>query len=314
MLKTLRLSGAKLSLLLHCVLLAFPIFSLAENLEVLVISNDNNPMYQSFIKSLESGLPAGVRSKVLHYQDQIPNDPPRADLIVAIGVKASELATAQAGIPVLAVMIPEMTYESLINQGSRKQIGYSISAIYIDQPMGRQIDFWRAVLPERRRIGLVHTSDARIDIAALRDGIAHRGGSLIEGPVHSEDSLFPALQGVLESSDLLVAIPDSKIYNSSYIRNILLTSYRAGVPLIGLSQSYVDAGALCAIFSTPEQLAEQTSATIISFARTRHLPSPQFPVAFTVAVNAQVAQSMGINLPSIDVIRDRMEGSQWGGQ
>ena len=42
------------------------------------------------------------------------------------------------------------------------------------------------------------------------------------------------------------------------MRNILLTSYRRGVPLVGLSQAYVNAGALAAIFSTTEQLAEQT--------------------------------------------------------
>ena len=60
----------------------------------------------------------------------------------------------------------------------------------------------------------------------------------------SADELYPKLESILASSDVLMAVPDSMIYSSSNIRNILLTSYRRGVPLVGVSQAYVNAGAL----------------------------------------------------------------------
>jgi ABC-type uncharacterized transport system substrate-binding protein len=234
-------------------------------------------------------------------------DVQQADLIIAVGFKATELAASQSSIPVLAVMIPKTGYEEALAKNSPKNSNRKISAIYLDQPWDRQIDFWRAVLPDRLRIGLLHSSDTHLDVALLRQVVAQRGGSLAAQAVHSSAELFTALESVLSNSDVLLAIPDSSIYSSSNIRNILLTSYRHGAPLIGLSPAYVNAGALCAIFSTPEQLAVQASATVISFARTGQLPGPQYPDTYTIAVNQQVARSLGVKLPSQEAIRGLMD-------
>ena len=279
----------------------------AENLKVLVVLSDSSAPYQSFANVLNNSLPALMRTTVLEHPEQLSSNKPQADLIVAVGMKAMEFAAAQTGIPVLAVMIPQVGYEKLMEQASTKKTSRPISAIYIDQPWARRIDFWRAVLPDRPRIGLLHSPDTHLDIALLRQVAVQRGGSLVVQAVRSEDELFPTLESVLISSDVLFAIPDSMIYSSSNIRNILLTSYRHGVPIIGLSQSYVNAGALCAIFSTPEQLAVQASATVNSFARTGQLPGPQYPGTYTIAVNQQVARSLGVKLPSQEAIRRQMD-------
>jgi ABC-type uncharacterized transport system substrate-binding protein len=119
---------------------------------------------------------------------------------------------------------------------------------------------------------------------------------------------------MLNSSDVLLAVPDSEIYSSSNVRNILLTSYRHKVPLIGISQAYVNAGALGAIFSTPEQLAEQAGNIISSFFRERKLPGPQYPASFGIALNLQVARSLGIELDSPEAIRGRMAEAGEGRQ
>ncbi|MEO8343681.1 MAG: ABC transporter substrate binding protein [Gallionella sp.] len=284
--------------------MAAPLLCRAENLKVLVILSDNNAPYQFFATALNNSLPALMRATVLEHPELFSPEM-QPDLIVAVGMKATELAAAQTHIPVLAAMIPRSGYEALLAT-SPKKIPRPISALYLDQPWMRRIDFWRAALPGRHRVGLLHSPDAHIDVARLREEIAHRGGSLITFPVRSPDELFPQLESVLTGSDVLLATPDNLIYSSSNIRNILLTSYRYGVPLIGLSQAYVNAGALCAIFSTPEQLGIQASAMVISFARNRELPVPQYPAAFTIAVNQQVARSLGIELPSTEAIFGQM--------
>jgi putative ABC transport system substrate-binding protein len=297
--------------LLLCLLV--PACCRAENLKVLVALSDNSAPYLSFANELNKSLPAMMQTTVLEHPGQLSTDVPQTDLIVAVGMKATEFAVAQTAIPVLAVMVPRAAYEALLAQASPKKIARSSSAIYLDQPWSRRIEFWRAVLPDRRRVGLLHSPATHIDIARLRQDIAQHGGALVEQPVFSEDELFPRLESVLAGSDVLFAIPDSMIYSSSNIRNILLTSYRHSVPLVGLSQAYVNAGALCAIFSTPEQLAIQTGAAVISFARDRRLPEPQYPVDFTIAVNQQVARSLGIELSSPEAIRNRMGKAKEGG-
>jgi len=295
-----------------CLLVLCPIPCWAEDLKVLVVLSDDSAPYQSFASALNSSLPAMVQTTVLEHPGQFSPDVSHADLIVAVGMKATQSAIAQTGIPVLAVMIPRMGYEDLLAQAAPKKITHSISAIYLNQPLARRLDFWRAVLPDRRRIGLLHTPDARIDVERMRQDVAQRGGSLVDRQVLSAEELFRGLESVLASSDVLFAIPDSMLYSSSNIRNILLASYRLGVPLIGLSQAYVNAGALCAIFSTPEQLAEQASATVIGFARTGKLPAPQYPVSFTIAVNQQVARSLGVAVPSQEAIRIQMDNAKEG--
>jgi putative tryptophan/tyrosine transport system substrate-binding protein len=278
----------------------------AETLNVRLVLSDSSPPYQQFTASFNKALVAS-KADVAVTESQLFNDT-NIDLIVTVGIKATELvASSQTSTPVLAVMIPKASYERLLAQRSPQNPVPSISAIYLDQPWDRQLDFVRAALQDRRRIGLLYSEDTHIDVARLHQDIAHRGGSLIARPIRSAEGLYSSLESVLEDSDVLLAIPDSAIYSSNNIRNILMTSYRYRIPLIGLSQSYVNAGALCAVFSTPEQLAEQASNAAILFARTRQLPGSKYPVDFTIAVNQQVARSLGIELPSPEAIHNQMD-------
>jgi putative ABC transport system substrate-binding protein len=292
--------------LLLCLFVAAPNSCLAENLKVLVLLSDNSAPYQSFAIALNNDLPASMRTTVLEHPEQLARDLPQADLIVAVGRQATELAATQKNTPVLAAMIPRLGFEELLVQAREKKTSPLISAIYIDQPWARQFDFLRIALPDRNKIGLLYSQNSHIDIASLHKDITQRGGFLVTQMIRSPDELYSGLESLLASSNVLLAIPDSLIYNNSNIRNILLTTYRRGDPVIGLSHAYVNAGALAAIFSTPEQLAAQTGTTVISFAQTGQLPEPQYPVSFSIAVNQQVARSLEIKLSSPEVIRNQM--------
>jgi putative ABC transport system substrate-binding protein len=242
-----RLIGGMLLFLL----MSAPVFCQTENLKVLVVLSEQSAPYQSFAEVLKKALPA-LQITVLKNTENF-TDVPTVDLLITVGMKASELAATQSKISVLAVMIPRAGYENILSHLPAISPLRLMSAIYLDQPWARQIAFWHAVIPERRRIGLVFTQNANMELTSLQHEVEQRGGSLMLKQVHSNEELFPALESILMNSDVLFAIADSEIYNSSNIRNILLSSYRHGVPLIGLSQAYVNAGALCAIFSTPEQ-------------------------------------------------------------
>lgn len=291
--------------LLFCTTVLLTTAAQAGTLNVRLILSDSSPPYRQFAASFNQALAAGNADVVVTESQTISDS--KTDLIVTVGMKAAELAANQTGTPVLAVMIPKLGYEELLAQITPQSPARNISAIYLDQPWNRQLDFLHAALPNRHRIGLLHSPNTHIDVARLRRDIADRGGSLVAQPVRSTERLHSSLENVLDGSDVLLAIPDGMIYSSSNIRNILLTSYRRGVPLIGLSLSYVNAGALCAIFSTPEQLAEQASSTAILFSRTRRLPGSQYPAAFTIAANQQVARSLGIEWPSQEAIRSQMD-------
>lgn len=284
-----------------------PFSSYAGDLSVLLVLSGSEAPYQSFARTFRQDLPANIHVSVLEHAEVFSKDDQNNDLIVTIGANAGDWVVTRTSKPVLATMIPSQMYAELLAKRPRLR---QLSAIFIDQPWKRQVSFLRAALPERKKFGVLYSREMHFDKAELRRLLAKHGAALIDKSSDSDNTLFDDLESILPGSDVLLALPDDAIYNSNNIRNILLDSYRHKVPLVGLSQSYVNAGAVCAIFSTVEQLAEQARAAVISFANTRQFPEPQYPTTFTIAVNQQVARSLEIALPSPEAIRRQMDNAK----
>lgn len=279
----------------------------ANDLQILLVLSDNSPPYQAFSHTFTQNLPASIKTRVLQTPNELAGNQAAADLIVAVGMKATEATTLQFATPILSVMIPRGGYEAFMAGLPAQKRAQNLSAIYLNQPWDRQLDFLFAVLPERRKVGVLFSSATQKDIGRLREEVTGYGGTLIAKAVYSDSTLFSDLEKVLQSSDVLLALPDSAVYSSGNVRNILLSAYRLHLPLVGWSQGYVNAGAIAALFSTPEQLAEQAAATVLAFSQTGRWPGSQYPDTFTIAVNQQVARSLGIDLKSDEEIRARMK-------
>ncbi|MFA7282886.1 MAG: ABC transporter substrate binding protein, partial [Sterolibacterium sp.] len=230
----------------------------------------------------------------------------KADLILSVGVKAAEAVAGKTRTPLLAAMIPHNRYPDL----AAKQQLAQISAIYVDQPWSRQAELIRAALPERSKVGVLYSQATRLDLNDLRKQLEIRGATLVARQIGSSARLFEDLEDILARSEVLLAVPDSEIYNSNNIRNILLTSYRHGIPLVGISQAYVNAGALCALFSTPEQLAVQARTMVIAYAQNRSLPEAQYPAMYSIAVNQEVARTLGDAIKPAELLRKEIDKSK----
>ena len=275
----------------------------ADELRVLMVLSDSTPFYLSFAKDFSQNLPPDIRVDLLQHAEDF--DAQKTDLIVSVGVRAAYRVAEKSAQPLLAAMIPSKTYADLrtLKQGE-------ISAIYLDQPWRRQVNLLHAVLPERKRIGVLYSASQ--DIPALKSELALHHDTLIARHLGGGNTLSVDLDDVLGQSDVLLAVPDSEIYNANSIRNILLTSYRRGIPLVGVSGAYVRAGALCAIFSTPEQLAVQADSATAAYARTGRLPVAQFPIQYSIAVNRAVARAFGLAIEPDDAILLQVRKSSGG--
>ena len=94
-------------------------------------------------------------------------------------------------------------------------------------------------------------------------------------------------------------------------QSLLLTTYRANIPVIAFSHAYVRAGALAAVYSTPEQIGQQTGEAILRLNQSGswNLPKPQYPKYFSVSVNSQVARSLGLEIESEQVLVEKLKSS-----
>lgn len=292
-----------------CLLALMPAPCWAENLRILLVLSDNGTPYQALAQHLKQNIPKTAQLIELNAIESRLKSDSQPDLVIAIGMKAMQSAIASKATAVLGVMITKQGYDSLNERHSK-----AISAIYLNQPYDRQLDFIQAILPSAKKVGMLYSPSMGAAMTDWKLASAARGISLNTQPVESPQALYQKLETVLESIDLLLAAPDSAIYNNNSIRNILLTSYQYKVPLIGISQAYVNAGALCAIFSSPEQLAEQTLKAVAHFDKTKQLPEPEYPVSFSVECNQQVARSLGIPTVSPETIRERMHKAEEGGR
>lgn len=176
---------------------------------------------------------------------------------------------------------------------------------------------WRAItdkLPPTRAKAMtaVYAEPAPADqlrLAALLYGRPVRAAAIL-GP--ETGFLLPTLLGQAEilhaargadmsdmlarvkRSEVLLALPDSAVYNPENIRNILLSTYRRKQGVIGFSSDMVKVGALASTYSEIEDINAQVAEMAASFAASGVLPPPQFPRYFQTAINEGVARSLDI--------------------
>lgn len=278
-------------LLLCCLLLALP--ARAEQLQ-LVLSEAGGP-YAEFESNLRDALD-GSRWKI-----QSANDSATPELIVTAGASALRQVLARnPGQSVLATLIPKRAYEKILTEFSGR-LPRRISAIWLDQPPGRQAAFIRHLLPSSKKIGLLLSNETRPLLAPIQRAFNSQGLSLDNEESDGDRNLLPALNGLLPRVNLLLAVPDPGIYRRDNIKAILVTSYRHQKPVIAFSAALVNAGALAAIYSTPAQIARQTAELVQQSGS--NLGNATGPSLFAISLNGAVAQSLDLNLPDEAALR-----------
>lgn len=240
------------------------------------------------------------------------------ELVVTVGVAALDgtlerLAAkgrAWERVPVLAILLPQAAYEVRAPAAGRRPI----SAVVLDQPPGRQMALIKRALPERRRVGVLPGPQTQPLLKILQKEAAQRGLTLVAAPlVNTPEAIYPALKSALETSDVILALPEPTVYHGASLQNILLTTYRARVPLVAFSAAYAKAGAALALYSTPGQVARRAVAMVDAWLAGNGLPVPQVPQEFAVATNAKVAASLGLILDDAASIAEdlrRLEAAQ----
>lgn len=303
---------------LACLLLVAALARPAWAGPVTVVLSDGSAPYREFAAALRSGMAASASAAgdaiaVITLQefdgDRAGADPGDA-LFVTVGVRAARsVRDARPHGRILATLIPREAYESLFGGGGDDSVR-SVSAIFIDQPLARQLDLLRLAMPAARRVGVLLGSHTRHLTGELERLCRERDLRLAVETVDGTADLVPAMQRLLGHSDVLLALADDSVFNSATAETVLLLSYRRSVPVLGFSRAYVKAGALLGLHTTPDQFGRQAAelATQMVQGGQRSVPLPQYPRYFQVSWNRAVAQSLEIP------VRDEAElGQRLGG-
>lgn len=234
---------------------------------------------------------------------------PDDSLLITLG---SEAAHAVADLDwrgkTLYSLIPSRTYFDLLDCCIGKNDRQT--ALFLDQPAERVLGLAAELLPDVKRMALL-TSPASESLEPLfRSNVQELGLSLEIAKAPSADEVGPALKTLLDDAQVLIAVPDHILYNSETIYGVLLSTYRKRVPVIGFSDPLVRAGALAAVYTSPQDIGRElaTIAFSLSLKSGRPLPPAGYPKLFNVSTNQQVGRSLGIELPSSQALKQALEG------
>jgi len=228
----------------------------------------------------------------------------RADLVIAAGANAATTVVERFHRPTLAVMLSRGQWESLRERHPHA----AVSAILLDQPAERQMRLIGAVLPRGGRIGVLYSTQSGGPDPELGRAAAAAGLKLVAEAVADPGEVIGGLERLLPAVDALLVLPDPVLSASSPARSILLTSYRFRRPIFAFSRAYVEAGALAAVFSTPEDVATDVGEWLRRMAAANGRAPARPASSFQLAVNRQVARSLNIGVPADEQLRSQLGG------
>lgn len=271
--------------------------------QVAIVKSSDDAVYDSVIESLERQLEAvclsaqpacpaiEIHSFTADADQAVPASP---DLVLTLGLKARDYAERHfAEARILNAMIP--TRNGQLSESADQRLDHP--TLILDQPPARSLLLIKHLIPSSDRIGLLISRDNTARAAALGKAAEALELRLMVNIVDDETKLGKQLAAILDEIDILLALPDLKIHNRRNVSSILLTTYRNRIPLIGFSSAYVKAGALAAVYSTPENIATQLAELIVRDLTVDAIPKRIiYPKYFSVSVNSRVARSLGIQL------------------
>ncbi len=226
------------------------------------------------------------------------------DLIIAIGTKAAKrLNSYKLRTPTLYSLIPSNSYPSIRSNSSSRHK----SAIYINQPIRRQLQLIKSAMPGRKKVGVVLGKYSRIGKQSLKQIMRGMGLKPIVTQV-TPNNIGNRLDTIFSRANVLLALPDPTVYNKQTVLKVLLSSYRHRVPVFGYSAAFVKSGATAAIYSTPRNIGHHIGDEVGKYFSNNHgrLSPPAFPKYFTVNTNKSVINSLKLRIPSRKIIKSKI--------
>lgn len=279
---------------------------------VTVVLSDESAPYQEAAAAIEAALKP-QHGVTLTTADRLASGtaPPRASLLVTVGIRAAEQVAEQGGsTPVLAVLVTEDWYEKQ-GRGKLTAGGRQAGVILLEQPLSRQFRLIRAAFPHAAKVAAVVGRGNAAMLDRLHAAAEAEGLALVGAVAESETTLVSTLSGLLKEADLLLAVPDSEVLNRNTVQAVLMTTYRYRDPVVGYSKALARAGALLSLYSTPEQIGRQAGETAAKTLAGGKLPALQWPKYFAVSVNAHVARSLAIDVPAEEtLLRELRNGNE----
>jgi putative ABC transport system substrate-binding protein len=243
---------------------------------------------------------AGVRTRGLR-----PQPAAGSAVTVAVGIDAARSAIERPGQdPLVLAMLTRLDYESLKSSPALRRSERHVGVLLRDPAMADQLALIDAVLPQKRRLGVIATAESEPLVRELQR-VAQGWDVQVEYAPDAQ-SLAAVLRLLVPRSDALLVLPDLIGDSQPATLSVLRAAAGAGLPVFGASEGLVRSGGLAAAISTPGQLARQARTLAQKLAAGNSGVLVEAATPASVRVNATVARGLGLHLPEERELADRV--------
>ena len=226
-------------------------------------------------------------------------------VIVPISTPSAQaVAAATRDIPVVFSSVTDPMGAKLV--GDLAHPGGNVTGMSNLTPIGRHLDLVKEILPELKRLGVVHNpgeANSRTLIGLLEAEAPARGITIVEAPATKSADVQSAAQSLVGRADGIYVPTDNTVVTA--LEALVQVGRENRLPVIAGDIDLVPRGAIAALGFDYLDVGRQTGRMV---ARVLRGEQPgDMPVEFAetleLAVNPAAAEAMGVTLPEAVVAR-----------
>lgn len=302
---------------LACIILItrmLPAFSSSRVTIVVVFSRDATP-YQQALKGFTEVLEGKpYRLEEFYLGGPVPRDrlvgkirARRPDLILTIGSSATDFICDEIrDIPIVfSLVLPSTGEKELVSKMAEHG---GVAGASMEIPVETQFLELKRVLPDLKRVGVLYDPDVTGELVANAGKVADKMGfELVPISVESDQEVVRQAEQLSEQVDVLWSVADSTVFSPHGLKQILLSTLRNRVPFVGLSPSFVKAGALLAFSVDYRDVGRQSGELAVRVLAGEDPSSLSLatPRSLSLSVNMNTARQIDVEIR--DEVRKRAE-------
>lgn len=232
-----------------------------------------------------------------------------SDYIIAVGSKAARYiasSTKRTSASVLNILVSKRSYQAIYKDDENTS---QQSVIYLDQPAERILLLAKLIVEDSNaKIGMLFGPTSSLEKFGYLSAAKKLSLQLIAKQENSSKASLDVIESLITTTDAYVALYDREVLNRKIAKWLLYMSNVHRKPVIAYSKSYVDAGAVAAVYTSPFDAGISAANWLIDNIKSDNKKIwKTYPQRFTVSINRKIATKLNLVIDDADDIATKMK-------
>jgi len=256
--------------------------------EALVVFRSGSEVYDDAVSGIRESLSSSTcRIRYVDLADPAADNALKMSgpvFTIALGVGAWERLGNRSSANVLAALVLRDDLKNAPRAG----------AVWADVPLTMILDRLHETFPDRLRVAVIRRPPWPSPDAAVLAHARQLGYEVLVVDCAGPDKLLATFASLKGKADLVIAQPDSQLYNGATVKPLVLLSIEKRLPIVGFSAGFVRAGALAGIYPDFHELGRQTGELAERILTSKPGRTEEDARKVVMAVNPRLVRLLGI--------------------